>query len=638
MASGNFTKRSLAASAWVPSPAFINTTNMAWLMKQVGVNSYEELHRWSVQHREEFWKLVIDRLDIRLSRPFARVMDLSGGVESPRWLPGARLNIVESCFTAPPESPAIIYQPEGGEIKSMSVEELEALSRKVAANLKRLGFSAGDPLAIVMPMTAEAVAIYLGIIMAGSIAAGIADSFQPREIARYLKTSKAKAVFVQDVNERNHRQLPLYANVIQAAGPMAIVLPAREKIQITMRAGDVQWNDFLQANPSEQMHIGDPGDTINILFSSGTTGDAKAVPWTQTTPLKCAMDAHFHQNAQPGDVLVWPTNMGWMMGPWLVFASLLNRATLGLFYGAPTGREFGEFVQNSKATMLGVVPGLVKTWRNSRCLDGLDWSRIKLFSSTGECSIADDMAWLMQLAGGKPVIEYCGGTEIGGGYIAGTLTKACEPGTFNAPALGLDIVILDVNGHPTDSGELFIVPPSIGLSTTLLNQDHHEIYFSGIPTSPTGQPLRRHGDQMQRIDKGLWCGLGRADDTMNLAGIKVGSAEIETVLRSASGVLEVAAVAVSPGGGPSSLVIYAVCPEKHGAREDVLQNMQQIIRREMNPLFKIHDLVFVESLPKTGSNKIARKFLREQWVMLKSRSVVDGNREAVSADDHPQRI
>jgi acetyl-CoA synthetase len=639
MATVNFKNKSLAAPGWVPSPAFINTTNMAWLMKQVSVDSYEELHRWSVQHREEFWKLVITRLDIRLSRPASRVMDLSGGVESPRWLPDARLNIVESCFTAPPKSPAIIYQSESGEIKSMSVEELEALSRKVAANLKRLGFSAGDPLAIIMPMTAEAVAIYLGIIMAGAIVVGIADSFQPREIAQRLKTSQARAVFVQDVNERNRRQLPLYANVIQAAGPMAIVLPARDKIQIAMRPGDVKWDDFLQALPTDKTHIADPGDTINVLFSSGTTGDAKAVPWTQTTPIKCAMDAHFHQNVQPGDVLVWPTNMGWMMGPWLVFASLLNRATLGLFNGAPTGREFGEFVQNSKTTMLGVVPGLVKAWRNSRCMEGLDWNGIKLFSSTGECSSADDMAWLMQLAGGKPVIEYCGGTEIGGGYIAGTLTKACVPGAFNAPVLGLDIVILDVNGHPSDSGELFIVPPSIGLSTTLLNQDHHEIYFAGTPKSADGRPLRRHGDQMQKIDKDYWSGLGRADDTMNLAGIKVSSEEIESVLRSAPGVHEVAAVAVSSGEGPSSLVVFAVCPEQHNSNRDELRHrMQQHIRRELNPLFKIHDLVLVDALPKTNSHKVARKLLREQWSKLNAVVAANSSPVLVSTNGRAQSI
>jgi acetyl-CoA synthetase len=639
MASSNFIKSSATEPAWVPSLDFISTTNMAWLMTQVGVNSYDELHRWSVQHREKFWKLVIERLDIRLRQPFSQVMDLSGGVEAPRWLVGAQLNIVESCFNAPPNSPAIICQATDGRVKSMSVAELEALTKKVASNLERCGFKPGDSLAVIMPMTAEAVAIYLGIIAMGAVVVGIADSFQPREIAKRLTLAKAKAVFTQDVIIRNGKQLTLYVNIVQSEAPLTIVLPAREKTQVTMRRGDVLWNDFLQAANGKPFRAAEPDDTINILFSSGTTGEAKAIPWIQTTPIKCAMDAHFHQNVQAGDVLVWPTNMGWMMGPWLVFASLLNRATLGLFYGAPTGREFGEFVQNAGTTMLGVVPGLVKTWRHSHCMQGLDWSTIKLISSTGECSDADDMLWLMRFAGSKPIVEYCGGTEIGGGYITGSVTLPCVPGTFNAPALGLDFVILDADGQPTESGELFIVPPSIGLSTALLNQDHHEIYFAGTPKSPGGEPLRRHGDQIRKISKGRWCGLGRADDTMNLGGIKVSSAEIETVLRSASGVFEVAAVAVSQGGGPSALVVYAVCSEQHqGNRDGVLQNMQQIIRREMNPLFKIHDLVFVESLPKTGSNKVARKFLRDQWSMLKSRAVIEADRTFVSANDHARPI
>jgi acetyl-CoA synthetase len=186
-------------------------------------------------------------------------------------------------------------------------------------------------------------------------------------------------------------------------------------------------------------------------------------------------------------------------------------------------------------------------------------------------------------------------------------------------------------------GELFIVPPSIGLSTTLLNQEHHQVYFAGTPKSPDGQPLRRHGDQMRKIGKDRWCGLGRADDTMNLAGIKVSSAEIETVLRSAPGVLEVAAVAASPVSGPSLLVIYAVVPGHHaGNRADVLQTMQQMIRQEMNPLFKIHDLVFIESLPKTRSNKVMRKFLRDQWAMRNPGPAIENGRRSVSANGHAQ--
>ena len=243
---------------------------------------------------------------------------------------------------------------------------------------------------------------------------------------------------------------------------------------------------------------------------------------------------------------------------------------------------------------------------------GLDWSAIKLFSSTGECSNPDDMRWLMAQAGGKPVIEYCGGTEIGGAYITGTVTRPCVPGAFNTAALGLDFVILDEAGGPAETGELFLLPPSIGLSTTLVNQDHHRIYFADAPKGPRGQTLRRHGDSMEELGGGYWRGRGRADDTMNLGGIKISSAEIEQVLQGLSYVKEVAAIAVTPVDGPSRLVIYAACTGEPTA-SSVMAAMQNAIKRDLNPLFKIHDIVLVDALPRTASNKVMRRMMRDQW-------------------------
>lgn len=603
------------APAWTPTADSIAETNLAWLMERAGVADYPALHTWSVRHRDAYWTLALERLGIRFDVPPERVADLSTGVEAPRWLPGARLNIAESCFLADPAAVAIVFQAEGGEMQTMTFGKLRELSGQVAANLVRCGFVPGTAIAIFMPMTAEAVAIYLGIVLAGCAVVGIADSFQPQEICSRLQIAKAAAIFTQDVAMRGGKAIPLYTHVAEAGAPRAIVVPAAGgHPAVALREGDLGWAEFLQPAEPFAAVIREPGEYVNILFSSGTTGEPKAIPWTHLTPIKCAADGHFHQDIRPGDVVVWPTNIGWMMGPWLIFASLMNRAAMGLYYGAPTGREFGVFVERSRATMLGVVPSLVKAWRGAECMRGLDWSGLRAFSSTGECSQAADMRWLMEFAGGRPVIEYCGGTEIGGGYITGTVVQPCVPGTFSTPALGLDVVIMGEDCAPADAGELYLIPPSIGLSLELLNKDHHAIYFAETPVGSQGEILRRHGDQMERLPGGLWRGLGRADDTMNLGGIKVSSAEIEKALASVPGVIETAAIAVtSGGGGPSRLIIYAVCTE--GAEAGALAAvMQGAIKRNLNPLFKIHEVICVPSLPRTASNKVMRRELRAAYL------------------------
>ena len=242
-------------------------------------------------------------------------------------------------------------------------------------------------------------------------------------------------------------------------------------------------------------------------------------------------------------------------------------------------------------------------------MHGLDWSAIRLFSSTGECSSADDMRWLMELAGGKPVIEYCGGTEIGGGYLTGTVTLPCVPGTFNTPALGLDVVILDEDGTARrHRAKCSSCRRRSASPNTLLNQDHHEVYFAGVPRGPRGETLRRHGDQMERLPDGGWRAMGRADDTMNLGGIKVSSAEIEHVLRFGPRRAGTAAIAVSPGGGPSLLVIYAVvrCKRPRTSRTLVGRHAGGD-SADLNPLFKIHEVVLIDALPRTASNKVMRR-------------------------------
>ncbi len=355
-----------------------------------------------------------------------------------------------------------------------------------------------------------------------------------------------------------------------------------------------------------------------MLFSSGTTGDPKAVPWEHATPIKAAGDGHWHHDLRPGDVLCWPTSLGWMMGPWLVFAGLLNRAAIALYEGGPVEPGFCEFVRDARVTVLGLVPSIVRGWRRAGCAEGLDWSAIRMFSSSGEASDPDDYAYLMRLGGpegeSRPVIEYCGGSELAGGYIASTLLVPNCPSVFNAKMMGTDFVVLGPGGRlcgPGEAGEVFLIPPALGMTTRLLNRDNEEVYFAGCPER-NGIRLRRHGDLMLVLADDRYRSLGRADDTMNLGGIKTSSAEIEQAVAGTPGIVESVAVGVPPlKGGPDRLVLFVVAPDQ--APGDLAVALQRVIRDRANPFFHLHDIVAVDALPRTASNKILRRELRKRY-------------------------
>lgn len=599
----------MSEAKWIPSADVLAFANLTSAITDRGLGAYDDFYEWSRTDRAGFWEFTLRRLGIRLATEPAMTLDPSGTAEHPIWFPGARLNIAESCFLADPDSIAIRHQASGV-LDEVTYGELRRMVSRVGNGLDQIGIGEGDRVAIAMPMNLEAVLAYLGIVMAGAVVVSIADSFAPEEIATRLRIAKTETVVTQDVIRRGGKVLPMFAKVVAAGAKRAIVVRTGDDIQL--RSTDIAWADFLADEADFDPVMKFPGDHMNVLFSSGTTGDPKAIPWTQLSPLKAASDAHYHQDVHPSDVVAWPTNLGWMMGPWLIYASLINRATMAITDEVPTGAGFARFVEEAGVTVLGVVPSLVAAWRASAAAEQYDWSKIRLFSSTGEAANPDDMVYLMDLAGGKPIIDYIGGTEISGGYMTCTMLQPYIPGTFTTPTLGGGVHILDEAGRPSDRGELFIEPPCVGLSVELLNRDHHEVYYAGTPN--IGLVLRRHGDHIEKLDNGHYRTQGRVDDAMNLGAIKVGSGEIERVVHGTPGLREAAAIAVEPaGGGPSKLVMYVVVDD--GVDTEQLQaEMQQRIRTQLNPLFKISDVVPVDVLPRTASAKVMRRSLRADYL------------------------
>ncbi|WKN44687.1 AMP-binding protein [Tunicatimonas pelagia] len=603
--------------AWHPDESTVQSANISELMAQVEVESYADLYQWSIQNRAVFWEAVVRRLNIQLDKPYQQILDDSQGNEQVNWLRGAQLNIAESCFQAPADKPALTLADESGQTETLSYGQLEELVNRVASGLKNLNFKPGDAVALYMPLGKEAVAAYLGIIKAGMAAVLIADSFSSQELSSRLKIAKAKAVITVDAYAYNQKLLNVYSRVKEANTPLAVVVQNQPDTQL--RSDDIIWDDFLGETTAET-HIGQPDDTISILFSSGTTSEPKAIPWNQLTPIKCAMDGHFHHDIHPNDVVTWTTSMGWMMGPWLIYATLMNQATIALFTGSAASAAFGKFVEETKISILGTIPSLVKVWRASKAMEDYRWS-VRVFSSTGEPSNAEDYLYLMWLNNFKaPIIEYCGGTEIGGGYLTGTVVQPAIPATFTTPALGLEIRFRNHETgelDPSQAGEVFIVPPAIGLSQKLLNRDHHEAYYAGSPTLEDGRPLRKHGDNYQVLGElnqtVFYRSQGRADDVMNLGGIKVSAVEIEKVLNQHGVITESAAVAISPPeGGPEQLVVFYLT-DRTVEKEPLKKELQKLLSQQLNPLFRIADVVQKDSLPRTASNKLMRRTLRDGY-------------------------
>lgn len=594
---------------WYPSPEVIDFANLTSAIAARELASYEEFYEWSRTDRSGFWGYTADRLGIRMAQPPMAVLGDQGTPEHPDWFSGARLNIAESCFLAPPEAVAVRQQVHGG-FRNVTFGELRRQVGRAAEGFSALGIGVGDRVAIAMPMNLEAVIAYLGIVFTGAAVVSIADSFAPHEIASRLRIGQADLAVTQDVIHRGRKILPMYEKLLGAGVERAIVVDTGARMKL--RAGDILWSEFLSSSAEFVPVPCAPGDHMNILFSSGTTGDPKAIPWTHIAPIKAASDGHYHQDIHPTDIVAWPTNLGWMMGPWLIYATLINGAAMALSTEVPTGEGFTRFVEDAGVTVLGVVPSLVAAWRASGAAAGRDWSRIRLFSSTGEAANASDYAYLMGLAGNKPVIDYIGGTELAGGYMSCTVLQPCIPATFTTPTLGGGIHIVDEEGRPAASGELLIEPPCVGLSVELLNQDHHAAYYADTPD--IGVVVRRHGDHIEELPDGRFRAQGRVDDAMNLGGIKVGSADIERAVTGTPCLVEAAAVAVEPqGGGPSRLVMYVVV-EGTADISRLQAEMQARIRSELNPLFKISDTVVIDELPRTASAKVKRRSLRADYL------------------------
>jgi acetyl-CoA synthetase len=607
-----------ARPVWNPDEATRKRSRLLTAMSKWGLADLAELHRRSVDDPEWFWRNAVEDLGVTFSTPFQRVVDDGDGRPFPRWFVGGRLNVAELCSHRHARGPdaakeAVVYEGDSGQRRGVSYAELDAEVRRFAANLVRLGVGPGDRVVLFLPTVPEAVIAFLGIAMIGAISVPAFTGYGPEALATRLRDSEAVVLVTADGTTRRGKRIPLKetADAALASAPTVrhVVVVRHLADGVLMTADrDIYW-DELDASPApvptRQMESNEP---LTIIYTSGTTGMPKGILHSHAGfAVKAATDFAYGFDIHSDDVLAWIADLGWMLGPLLILGGLQLGATIVLTEGVPDHPRpdrLWDIARRNQVTFQGIAPTAARAImaRSDAAPPQLD--SVRTFASTGEAWDEPTWRWLFETVGGasRPIVNYSGGTETGGGILVGYPFLPMEPAAFNGPLPGMDVAVADQDGHPVigSVGELTVFNTWPGM-THAFWQDR-ERYLKTYWSRWDGVWL--HGDLASVDQRGTWRIHGRSDDTIKVSGRRVGPAEIETALLADPRIGEAAVIGV-PDPQRGQRVVAFVTTRGDVDLDDLLATAEKNVGRAFAPSVHV-----VPSLPKTKNGKIMRRAIR----------------------------
>lgn len=648
-----------SAAVWWPDRSTVENANLTRFMRELGTESFEALNALSVADPARFNEALIRFLDYRFQQPYDQVLDLSEGLPFAHWCVGGQTNIVLNCIdrrrgTERYSQEALVWEGEDGQISSWTFAELDRETCRLAWGLRRLGLGRGDVVGMYLPNLQQAAAAMLAVAKIGAILLPMFSGFGADAIAQRLNDGQAKALITVDGSLR--RGKPMGAKIVVDEALLqcpsvqhVVVLNHLATLHSWEEGRDHWWPELVAGAPEDYQSVPTeamPADApFLLMFTSGTSGKPKGVVHSHCGfPVKTALDLSICMDLKPEDRFLWMSDMGWLVGPILVFGGLQVGATVVLAEGAPNYPQpdrLWRLIERHRVSYLGLAPTVARLSMSleDEVIDAIDLSSLRVIVSTGEPWTPEAWQWTFERIGKKrvPLLNYSGGTEVGG-ILTGTVIHPLKPCGFAGPVPGTGADVVDAEGvsvGPGVTGELVMRSPSIGLTRGLWQdrERYLDSYWSRMPN------LWLHGDFASRDADGSWYVHGRSDDTLKIAGKRTGPSEIEALLMATGLLIDAAAIGV-PDSIKGTAVVCVCVPRPDIETAGMVKQLSTAVTAGLGGAFKPAQVVLVDDLPRTRNMKMMRRVVRSAWLgedpgdlsTLVNPEAVDAIRAALAAD------
>lgn len=613
---------------WRPGEEFLQNSNIARFMRKHDLADYEALLAFSREDVGRLWEALEKDMGVSWQKPYDRIIDASGGLPWTKWFIGGELNVVHNCIDrhlegAARDRTALVWEGDGGEVRRFTYAEMNAQVCRLANAMRGMGMGAGDAAGIFMPMIPETVFAMFACLKIGAAAIPIFSGFGAEAVAERLAHAEARLVFTSDGGMRRGREVG-----VKGLMDEALALGTRvEKAVVFRRTGtgvpmtsgrDVFWEDFIDGQPEDAETARLPAEArALVIYTSGTTGKPKGATHTHAgCMINAAKEIRYCLDLREPDVFFWVTDIGWMMGPWEMLGVQFAGGTYLIYEGAPdwpAPDRLWRLLEDHGVTIFGVSPTAARLLisKGDEWVERRDLSRLRVLGSTGEPWDPESYMWFFEKVGGGrcPVMNISGGTELFGCLLQPYPVAPLAPCSLGGPALGADADVFNEAGEPArgEIGHLVCRQPTPSMTKGFLKDDERylETYFSRWPD------VWYHGDWAMADEDGQWYLYGRSDDAINVAGKRVGPAEVEAALIRHPDVVEAAVIGAPHPVKGEGLCCFVVLGEGAAPDDALREALKDEAVKYLGKSLRPDEVKFVRALPKTRSAKIVRGAIKK---------------------------